>query len=410
MASSRWKRFAFFERHQLNLNADVIEDILPSESESDLSRRSLRAAGQEAGDDSISLVATTASLTFNSKPPSRESSPEATDEDAMSAMWASLTACTSPDSAKDSEQERTDSILFRQSEAISSNAAKSPSSLDGLVLAFVTSANTDLVHCFDITLRCNPPQLFGKDLDDMDGWRGYFAPFSKRQGGPSSHDAENMEERPVENIVAIASCRGESGHNPVMLACVSKNNVKVWEDPHFHLSCRRPIKAPQTPNESKTFSLQKDWNTADGDCLSVDIIPSLLAVGTTSGVVIVYAIKATGRLLRSYLRIPAPPTGDNAAVSVKLHAEGENKASVFVAYRRTTDAQSQASSGVCCYEFPLPNPASSSMISAPSARHDLDGRPVGSASLVDSFTNPSGLQFMVVSLLRCIFRIFYYSA
>lgn len=389
MASSRWKRFAFFERHQLNLNTDVLEDILPNEGEIAVNRTSLQS-------HSISLVATTASLTFDSKALPRQN--DLVPLDATSAMWASLTACTSPDAANESEQE---SIIFRRSEPISSKAAKSSSALDGLVLAFVTSSYTDLVHCFDITLRCNPPHSFGRDLDNMDGWRGYFTPFAKAHHVSSSHEA--MEDVPVENVVAVACCRSESGHHPVMVACISKNNVKLWEDPHLHLSCRRPIKAPQASNESKIFSLQNGWNTGDGDCLSVDILPSLLAVGTTSGVVLLYAIKATGRLLRSYLRIPAPPTGVNAAVSVKLHAEDENKALIFVAYRRSSDAHSQASSGVCCYEFPLPSPTSSSMISAPSARHDLDGRPVGSASQVDSFPTPSGLHFMVVSPLQYMF-------
>ena len=401
MASSRWKRFAFFERHQLNLNADVIEDIFSSES-SDARRSALTGAGNDA----VSLVATTASLTLDSKPPPRQNTQEAAaavvEGDAMTAMWASLTACTSPGSAKeDDEQSRTDVAIFRPNEAVSSHAAAtSKSFLDGLVLAFVTSTHTDLIHCFDITLRCNPPLSSEKDLDGMDGWRGYFAPFSKRQPVPSrppSQEIEPAEEAPVEKLVAMACCRGTSGHKPVMLACISKSNVTLWKDPHLYLSCRLPVKTPQASSEAKIFSLHKEWNNMDGDCLSVDVIPPLLAVGTTSGAVIVYAIKPTGRLLRSYLRIPAPPTGENAAVAVKLHAEGEDKASVFVAYRRTTDTPSQASSGVCCYEFPFPNSSSSSMISAPSARHDLDGRPVGSASQADAITGPSGMHFMVVS-------------
>jgi hypothetical protein len=29
MASSRWKRFAFFERHTLSLASEVLEDLIP---------------------------------------------------------------------------------------------------------------------------------------------------------------------------------------------------------------------------------------------------------------------------------------------------------------------------------------------------------------------------------------------
>ncbi len=398
MASSRWKRFAFFERNQLNLNAEVLEDILPSTS--DVTGQKNSQSETDGGNDLVSLVATTASLTIDSKPPPRENTQGSTDENAMAAMWASLTVCTSPETPKGDEHEKKIFSISRQNEAISDRATRSISFLDGLVLAFVTSVHTDLIHCIDITMRCNPPLAADMDVDSFDGWRGYFSPFLKAQPGPSrppTLDSDHLEETPTEKIVAISCCRGTSGHNPVMLACISKSNVTLWEDPHLHLSCRLPVKTPQPPTEPKVYSLQKEWNNMDGDCLSVDVIPSLLAVGTTSGAVIVYVVKPTGRLIRSYLRIPAPPAGDCAAIAVKLHAEGEHKASVFVAYRRNTDAPSQASSGVCCYEFPFPNPSSSAMLSAPSARHDLDGRSVGSASHTDSINTPSGLQFMVVS-------------
>jgi hypothetical protein len=398
MASSRWKRFAFFERNQLNLNAEVLEDLLPSTSNA--SGQKSPSSETEAGNDSVSLVATTASLTIESKPPPRTNTQESTEENAMAAMWASLTVCTSPEPPEGVEHERKSFTISRQNEAIPDHAIRSKSFLDGLVLAFVTSAHTDLIHCIDITMRCNPPLALEIDVDSFDGWRGYFSPFLKAPPGPSrppTVESDRLEEIPTEKVVAISCCRGTSGHNPVMLACISKSNVTLWEDPHLHLSCRLPVKTPQPPTEPKVYSLQKEWNDMDGDCLSVDVIPSLLAVGTTSGAVIVYAIKSTGRLIRSYLRIPAPPAGDSAAVAVKLYAEGEQKASVFVAYRRNTDASSQASSGVCCYEFPFPNPSSSAMLSAPSARHDLDGRSVGSARHTDSIISASGLQFMVVS-------------
>ncbi|GAX22817.1 hypothetical protein FisN_24Lh099 [Fistulifera solaris] len=399
MASSRWKRFAFFERNQLNMNAEVLEDLLPSIS--NVSGQKNPSSETDSGNDLVSLVATTASLTIDSKPPPRENTQESTDENAMAAMWASLTVCTSPEPPKDDEQETKSFTISRQNEAISDYGTRSKSFLDGLVLAFVTSAHTDLIHCIDITMRCNPPLASEMDVDSFDGWRGYFSPFLRTPPGPSrppTLESYHLEEVPTENIVAISCCRGTSGHNPVMLACISKSNVTLWEDPHLHLSCRLPVKTPQPPIEPKVYSLQKEWNNVDGDCLSLDVIPSLLAVGTTGGAVIVYVIKPTGRLIRSYLRIPAPPAGDSAAIAVKLYAEGEQKACVFVAYRRNTDASSQASSGVCCYEFPFPNSSSSAMLSAPSARHDLDGRSVGSGSHTDSIISASGLQFMVARL------------
>jgi vacuolar protein sorting-associated protein 11 len=85
-------------------------------------------------------------------------------------------------------------------------------------------------------------------------------------------------------------------------------------------------------------------------------------------------------------------------VSVQL-AIGTDRASVFCAYRlatatggwssTTTTAATPASAsgpsaGVCCYEIPLPGRNPSAVLSAPSARHDLDGRYVSSQVLVDS--------------------------
>jgi vacuolar protein sorting-associated protein 11 len=87
-------------------------------------------------------------------------------------------------------------------------------------------------------------------------------------------------------------------------------------------------------------------------------------------------------------------------VSVQL-AIGTDRASVFCAYRlatasggwssstTTTAAAAPASvsgpsAGVCCYEIPLPGRNPSAVLSAPSARHDLDGRYVSSQVLVDS--------------------------
>jgi hypothetical protein len=38
-----------------------------------------------------------------------------------------------------------------------SSSSSTTTALDGLVLCFVTSRNTQLIHCFDVTIRCNPP-------------------------------------------------------------------------------------------------------------------------------------------------------------------------------------------------------------------------------------------------------------
>lgn len=108
--------------------------------------------------------------------------------------------------------------------------------------------------------------------------------------------------------------------------------------------------------------------------------------------------------LRLYLRIPPPPTDGVQVVSVQL-AIGTDRASVFCAYRLAAASGASPSStivtaaaapasasgpsaGVCCYEMPLPGRNPSAALSAPSARHDLDGRYVSSQVLVDSAPTP----------------------
>jgi hypothetical protein len=98
--------------------------------------------------------------------------------------------------------------------------------------------------------------------------------------------------------------------------------------------------------------------------------------------------KKSNHVLRMYLRIPPPPNDGVEVVSVKL-ASGADRASVFCSYRLPAGAVAPASAqapsaGVCCYEIPLPGKNSNAVLSAPSARHDLDGRYVSSQALVDA--------------------------
>ena len=150
-------------------------------------------------------------------------------------------------------------------------------SVDGLVLVFVTSRDTDRIHCFDVTVRCNPlpstSTTSEKDLEDLDGWRGYIAPLkgntpkinnnkksdnkattggnnpttnasrltaeeriiAEHMGGGKSSSSNKKQEQ-KEGIVGIATTRASSGHRPVHMACISHTNIVVCVDPHLHLS------------------------------------------------------------------------------------------------------------------------------------------------------------------------------
>jgi hypothetical protein len=295
MPSSRWKRFAFFDRHSLNLASEVLEDLIPigggGLDGTRASRRSVHAlaeAAAEASDDVVSLVVTTAALPLNSKPPpfnsdvhgggasginrNKESADYAL---ALNDMWSSVAACNpidlpggggAPGNGGSAMGRNIRLPSQAQTFEDDSNVASSGTAVDGLVLVFVTSQDTDLVHCFDVTVRCNPPppnpSTTEKDLEDLDGWRGYIAPLkgqarkpnklsARDQSGGSAAAARTMEERIIaehlaaggggskeekEGIVGIATCRANSGHRPVHMACVTMTNVVVCVDPHLYLS------------------------------------------------------------------------------------------------------------------------------------------------------------------------------
>jgi hypothetical protein len=245
MASSRWKRFAFFDRSTLSLPSEVLEDLIPiAGSERRGSRRSVSALNQaaaESANDSVSLVVTTAALPIDSKP--RDAIKKEEEPTAVSGMWSSLNACA----AMELPGEESSSIRLPNQVGTFDEGAYGTSSgtaADGLVLCFVTSQETDHVHCFDLTVRCNPPDSAEKDLEDLDGWRGYFAPLKGRRiKAPQSVSSRNVEDRIIqehmdqdttEGIMGIATCRAAKGE--VHMACISESNVVVCKDPHLYLS------------------------------------------------------------------------------------------------------------------------------------------------------------------------------
>lgn len=157
---------------------------------------------------------------------------------------------------------------------------------------------------------------------------------------------------------------------------------------------RRPL-APPNRLEAKSFLLAVPWPESSGNACAVDIAPGVVAVGTDNGVVHVYTYGVGRQILRSYLTIPPPPSPGLSVASCRISV-GQEKACVFVAYKRALNSSSPRSNvGVCCYDIPVPGP-SPTHVSAPSARHDLDGRYVPSSSLCDAVGNVGNTLFTVV--------------
>ena len=127
---------------------------------------------------------------------------------------------------------------------------------------------------------------------------------------------------------------------------------------------------------------------------AVDVVPGIVAVGTDKGSLHIFTYGGKN-VLRPYLTIPAPLSNDMSVVMCKISV-GMDKASVFVAHQRQKRGSRSRSSGshtprtsagISCYDMPVPKGNFPATISAPSARHDLDGRNVISASLCDAVTN-----------------------
>lgn len=271
MASSRWKRFAFFEKNALSLPSEVLEDLLPTgESSSSNFRTGRRSSSVETLHDKVNMVVTTAALPLDSKPkpvivgnnfPSNNNN---NTSEALTSMWSSFTACHPMEHMPSKITLPSQAQVFEDD----SNLVSSETAVDGLVLAFVTSCDTDRVHCFDVSVRCSnsnkastdsslsdatandKPAPIRSDLEDMDGWRGYLAPvpqWNQRYGPDPRTNAEDRivaehmggsskTEECREGIVGIATCRATSGHRPIHMACITATNLVVCVDPHLYLS------------------------------------------------------------------------------------------------------------------------------------------------------------------------------
>lgn len=400
MAASRWKRFAFFDRNTLTFPSEVVQDLIPGVDT--ISGRRLPSLTLDEG-DTVSMVVSTAALPLITRPANavttEKAAKSASDVEAsLAAMWGTLNACTAPPVEGGTVQ------LPSQAQIMEGNLASSvnsQSALDGLVLVFLASQESDRVHCIDVTVRCNPPNNATPPEDDsLDGWRGYWTPFVKDKPVTTS-SSSRAEDRIIsehmtaggvaQRIVDLAVCRQNGGK--LWVACLATSNLIVHEDPHLDLSCRRPLST--TAANTVSYKLAAPWNEAQlgqGQC--VDMTPGLIAVGTDTGAVNIYM--AQKGFLRLALAIPSP--AQNQQVTSLRLSVSTTKVSLFVCYHHRNSRNPKAggtrsgSRGICCYDLGAPN---SSTLSAPQARHDLDSRPIISSRLCDAVPVGEQPQFLV---------------
>jgi hypothetical protein len=383
---------------------------------------------EESRDDpSLSLAVTVASLPWSTKSVPlgvvQESSAEV-----VQGMWTSLDACAALPVLSDGGKKPMEGTIALPSQAqllrdgsTIRDRLSSQECVDGLVLVWASSRATSRVHCIDVTVRCNPPlsKRSGDSNDtsttgnsnmlvsqeDLDGWRGYFAPFAYIRhvlasstvptGTANTSNLANVAAGDDgrgdhdDRIIGMAACRvpPEARARPpaisapvIHVACASSNQLCVWEDPHLYLSCRRPLalpsaSSPPLPTSARIFHL-REGNGTDGKYATVDIAPGVVVVGSDTGVVVIYTYNTisgassshpgalpggsmpgpTFGSLKRYLRIPAPLAGNVEVVSVRIAVQPEyatdktknqsSKASVFVVYRRKASLSNDPSSAL----------------------------------------------------------------
>mmetsp|Transcript_69273 Transcript_69273/g.103040 ORF Transcript_69273/g.103040 Transcript_69273/m.103040 type:complete len:469 (+) Transcript_69273:524-1930(+) len=429
MASSRWKRFAFFDRHTYTLPPTVMDDLIPrkggsvvssildpnsNKTEDSLRRRIATAPLAEevnSTGDYFSASVITASLPL-------ENIKDAKDVKGgggvgIKGMIGTMAACTDP-SLFSSSADKAEPIISKSGK-IAEEGKGLQVIMNGvkLVLVLLSSRHTPRVHIVDVTVRTNPlnhaEEEREQELEDLDGWRGYYLPFPSLGTRSTAAAASTAEQRVIADhlareetaaaISALSSCTEDDNlHIAAITASPSTTGVVIHINPHLILSTS--LTSPTKQKLCTHYAPSSAFNTDSyGVPTTVHVIPHLAAVGTSKGHVLLYsyssispsAHKASPGLMRVVLDIPPPKTmtastENSCQVTAVQVVEGEKKM-LFVTYRRgftqsATDTSSSSKQsggsggGVCCYDL-------GEDCKKASARYDLDGRDVGGGCLTD---------------------------
>jgi len=410
MASSRWKRFAFFDRKNLKIPAPIFDDILPPDNNQN-DRRNLINTNNSTNDrnsiaESVSLaVINGAGVPYASLP----EQPSGDDPRlGVLGMAATLEACNQYGGGANKSTDTDDDINTHEGQLLASSfqfsssgqtlatpagIQKKSGNVNGsLVLAFISSRSTRRVHCIDLTVRCNPihdltssPSTShnidgmlernddkmlpsgrdGHDFEDLDGWRGYFLPFSYDTSSQVAEtpNAANNSAIPKNSspsvkhprIVGMAVCSDheataiKSGKN-IYVACITDVDdsvgVTVHRNPHLYLNdsmeilSNRSARSSSATNVDSANAAKKLKSTPKVEiyqplgefdfrhrgrptCVDISYQSGTVAVGTSTGMVILYGINpfSSGigqqsgsngtKKLSLLMEIPAPPTASS---------------------------------------------------------------------------------------------------
>mmetsp|Transcript_27771 Transcript_27771/g.42540 ORF Transcript_27771/g.42540 Transcript_27771/m.42540 type:complete len:1320 (+) Transcript_27771:112-4071(+) len=390
MASSRWKRFAFFDRNNLTLPDIVQKDVIPTNlfpAGDNKGKDSVGAGGQSSSSrssaslkgDSVSLaVVNGAGVPFASIPEEPSNLSSSVDQSiGVSGMIQTLKVCLPQHHGGSSVQEggnpkKSNSFQFSSTgQTVSVPAYKKSGNVDGsLVLAFLSSKTSQHVHCIDLTVRCNPLQknmpkksggndLYassglasgGSSLDnrtskehaDRDGWRGFFRPFAHDYSDDSREIVTAANKTPTtatSKVVSVAVCSDHESDNikagkNIYVASVTDNlnsvGVTVHRNPHLYLNGASGLDSSHdghasakilvTPNVECFQPFGKFDHKNRGRPVSVDVQNGLVAIGTDTGMVIIYSFNTRMSTIKA----------DNGTGSMAMGGyNGTNKLSVLM--------------------------------------------------------------------------------
>lgn len=386
-SSSRWKRFAFFDRKNLPLPPSVVKDVVPPElsarlsNETDVTSIASKLYPEETAADAARIgIGGYFSLSCsNAVLPGKIVEEGGVERNTAGEGVAGMVA----------------GLMARVGD-VEDGAFGSANDLQ---LVFVSSRNTPFVHCVDVTARCTPinPQLTNSrrgssdrdafhmqgsseeyNAEELDGWRGYYDPFSdgtvKKQlntsaSGKNAPVAQSISKKiaeqrileehlstsvdssstslfasspfaaldvPIARIVALASCFNARNDTMYVAAITDVHNttgVIVHTNPHLRLKSSLPPQrtfssfagaASVTTTEYSTYyKPSSEFNFKNGNPRCVSITAGVCCVGTDSGVVFVYVFDChdnttasnSPRKLSMVAEIPAPRGVNNYAVS-----------------------------------------------------------------------------------------------
>ncbi|KAL7468331.1 hypothetical protein ACHAXS_008539 [Conticribra weissflogii] len=243
MASSRWKRFAFFDRKNLPLPPAVTKDLVPSSNDvaGNQQRQRQRQSRQPHGstnytdvealdprflypeefswDDCAKIghgeyfslvaaenVALPSSLFGGSGDGAIKRGAGGDGAPAMQAGLMAMKFTSSRNEGKNSSRGNVqNSSSFETSTTSSTKIGNNSGGSGELLLLFASSRNTSLVHCIDVTVRCTPQNphsmqesvesgVVGAPSSSLAGSSSGRDAFASTSSNASNHDANNPED------------------------------------------------------------------------------------------------------------------------------------------------------------------------------------------------------------------------